>query len=74
MLTAPLVPHLQHSSVLIFSRDDLQLIDNGPVLGGLGAQAQGTPSPIPSSSSSSSHLVPNSFFALLAAAFGITLA
>jgi hypothetical protein len=76
MFTALLVPHPEPSSALILSRGDLQLIDSGPVLGGLGAEAQGNPSPIPSPSpsSSSSHLVPNSFFALLAAVFGITLA
>jgi hypothetical protein len=64
-----LVP--QASNALIFSRNDLQIPDNGPVLGGVGAQALGTPSPIPSSSSS--HLDANGFFALLAAALGVTL-
>jgi len=53
----------------------LQLYDSGPVLDGVGAEPEGTPSPIPSPpTSSSSHLEPNGFFALLAAALGVTLA
>ena len=67
MLTASFVP----LAVLIF-RNDLQVPDNGPVLGGVGAQAVGTPSPIPSSSAI--HLVPNGLVALLAVALGVTLA
>jgi len=60
--------------MLILSCNDLQIIDNGPVLGGVGAQAVGTPSPIPSrGSSSSSHLAANGFISLLAAALGVTL-
>jgi len=70
VLTAPLVP--EASNALIFSRNGMQIPDNGPVLGGVGAQAVGTPSPIPSSSAT--HLAPNGFFALLAAALGVTLA
>ncbi|KAI0003246.1 hypothetical protein BJV74DRAFT_764694 [Russula compacta] len=63
--------------------------DSGPVTGGVGAVATGTPSPTTATSSSSSttskpsssgssssasHLVANSFFALIAATFGIMLA
>jgi hypothetical protein len=69
------------SNALIFPRNDLQLSDNGPVMGGLGATvlAMGIPSPTASAtsssiSSSSSHIAANGFFALLAAAFGMTLA
>jgi hypothetical protein len=59
---------------MIFSRNDLQVPDNGPVLDGVGAQAVGTPSPIPlKKGSSSSHLEANGFIALLAAALGVTL-
>lgn len=64
--------------------DDFQLSDTGPVTGGVGAQATATPGPTtatPSSSSTSStssspasRLVANGLVALLAAAFGITLA
>jgi hypothetical protein len=72
VLTDPLVP--QASNALILSCDDLQIPDNGPVLGGVGAQAVGTPSPIPPRDSSSSHhLVSNGFISLLAAALGVTL-
>jgi hypothetical protein len=59
------------SNALIFSCNDMQIPDNGPVLGGVGAQALGTPYPIPTSSAT--HLAPNGFFALLAAALGVTL-
>jgi len=70
VLTASFVPLAFNA--LIFSRNNLQVPDNGPVLGGVGAQAVGTPSPIPSSSAT--HLVPNGLVALLAAALGVTLA
>ena len=60
--------------MLILSRNDLQLSDSGPVLDGVGAEPEGTPSPIPTPpTSSSSHLVPNGIFALLAAVSGVTL-
>jgi hypothetical protein len=69
-----LVPRTQPSDALILSRNDMQLYDSGPVLDGVGAEPEGTPSPIPiPPTSSSSHLVPNGFFPLLAAVFGITL-
>jgi hypothetical protein len=73
--------------VPIFSRNDsidldLQLSDNGPVMGGLGATVVGMEKPSPTasttssstsstSSSSSFHPAANRFVALLAAAFGI---
>lgn len=80
-----LVPQVSHP---LIASNHLQVSDSGPVTGGVGAVASGTPSPIaatsssssaaskPSSSNSSSasHLVANSFFALLATAFGIILA
>ncbi|KAH9985574.1 hypothetical protein BJV77DRAFT_108698 [Russula vinacea] len=63
---------------------EIPLSDTGPVTGGVGAQATATPGPTtatPSSSSTSStssspasRLVANGLVALLAAAFGITLA
>ncbi len=55
--------------------NDSQIKDYGPVTGGVGAVATGTPSPIPPSlsTSSSTHLVANGFFALLAAAFGFAI-
>jgi len=54
--------------------NEIPIPDNGPVLGGVGAQAVGTPSPIPPRDSSSSHhLVSNGFISLLAAALGVTL-
>jgi hypothetical protein len=69
---APLVP--EASNALILHCNDLQIPDNGPVLGGIGAQAVGTPSPIPSRDSlSSSHLVSNGSISLLAAALGVML-
>jgi hypothetical protein len=70
MLTAPLVP--EASDALIFLCNDIQIPDNGPVLGGVGAQAVGTPSPIPPANSGA-HLAHNGFVALLAAALGVTL-
>ena len=73
----------QASNALIFSLNDLQLPDNGPVMGGLGATvvaeenppptASTTPTSSSSPSSSSFHLAANGFFALVAAAFSITL-
>ena len=73
--------------VLTHTLDDFQTSDHGPVTGGVGAVATGTPVPTSASSSSAtgskssstsnssaSHLVADGLFALLAAAFGITLA
>jgi hypothetical protein len=76
--------------VLTHSLDDFQISDSGPVTGGVGAVATATPAPTSANSSataskssstsssssysSAGHLVANSLFSLLAAAFGITLA
>jgi len=65
--------------------NEVPLSDTGPVTGGVGAVATATPGPTTgtaspsstttsSSSSAASHLVANGLFALLAAAFGMTLA
>ena len=67
--------------------DDFQTTDSGPITSGVGAVPTGTPvsttsssssasgsKSSSSSSSSASHLVADGLFALLAAAFGITLA
>jgi len=65
--------------VLTHTLDDFQISDHGPVTGGVGAVATGTPVPTsassssPTSKSSAGHLVSDGLFALLAAAFGITL-
>jgi hypothetical protein len=76
--------------VLTHSLDDFQISDGGPVTGGVGAVATATPVPTsanssataskssstssPGSYSSAGHLVADGLFALLAVAFGITLA
>jgi hypothetical protein len=73
MLIVTLV--FQALNVLDFSHNDLQIPDNGPVLRGMGAQVQGTPSPLPTptGTSSSSHLVSNGYFVVLAAAFSLMM-
>jgi hypothetical protein len=76
--------------VLTHSLNYFQISDSGPVTGGVGAVATATPAPTsanssstttskssstsPSSYSSAGHLVADGLFALLAVAFGITLA
>ncbi|KAI0287913.1 hypothetical protein BC826DRAFT_1108089 [Russula brevipes] len=74
------------SAAKALGSNEKPISDSGPVTGGVGAVATGTPvvgaagssnttsSKTSSSSSSAGQLVANGFFALLATAFGITLA